>query len=774
MKLKDIKSIDDVTLVELLEILEKELGINVEDFLLKMFTRKMEYKIKDLLDLSINEFEEILPSDIEKELKNNKLKTYIAQSGMNNSKKVKEEILLNIYINQPIEKKQTLSEIKNLLLKDKDYLVCVDIENKNGEIKYDIVMNGSAKKVEDIKNANLRNLVKLSINEILSIEDLSSIVKYKSLDEAILEKLLLDFNKKNKILKNSIEDLSEDNTDKVRERIEKIVSELERRKDPEDENEFKQYFKDFLMNNTQYIDTNKLLMNSATRLILSIKTKKGETNKYIHLNETGEEPELAMKTSIYFLRNLYNELKRNTKAKNMIYSLYGKDGEKVIDVYLEYIKDFLSRCTEDNYLTDANIQEIHEKIKAGELPESLEERRIANIDIDDLLNLSKSFELQEDKEGKEKLKECSVDLINYLKNEKLLSDEGIIELYIEGKFSKDILENIELPDISDKYYINTYKRLYGETLNDRNLEKIKKFSRFANYCDNASKNGKLDKYDMFLDFMEEYGEDNILDLYKLEAISLEECVDYVGTDILDKMFESTNRTIQPIELRKLYYDGVLDFNKMSSLINKIPTEEEKYMTIITIFPDEEDSKIRKDLIDNTIVVDSSVQGNGKRKGKDIDIDNDDKDKGKNYKKHITDSTYRFQLIKNLDEKYYAEMTKDGHIVLTLPKFKKVIIEKILDKNRQEGYGAATYILDEDYYRENEEEINQEGKIDRTKLVETNKNNEAKKIRHTIRTWGKDVKTYFESLQGTEYTKEESEKIDEIIEKIKNSERLVGD
>ena len=329
---------------------------------------------------------------------------------------------------------------------------------------------------------------------------------------------------------------------------------------------------------------------------------------------------------------------------------------------------------------------------------------------------------------------------------------------------------MELAELSDKYYINTYKKLYGETLKDRDLEKIKRFSKFASLCDRASDEGRLDKYDMFLEFMEEYEEDNILDLYKLETISLEECIDYAGTDILDKMFESTNRTIQPIELRKLYYGGILDFKKMSSLINKIPTNEEKYMTIITIFPDEEDSEVRRDLIDNTIAVDSNVQGKGQGKKKGmVDDDNRDDTLGKDYKKHITDSTYRFQLIRNLDDKYYVEMTEDGHVVLTLPKFKKVIIEKLLDKNRQEGYGAATYILDEDYYLSNEEEINQDGRINRTRLVEANKDDEAVKIRHTIRTWGKNVKNYFEALPGTEYTEEESKRIDEIIEKIKDSE-----
>lgn len=783
MKLKDIKNIDDVTVVELLEILKRELKLSFED-LIQILPYSLRATPKDKIQIETDFKEKGLFLTKEKR-QSLLLEITIKKLNKNNDNITKKELLLTLYHNMNNGKyslSSGLSEIKRLVLDGNDGAVCLK-KTKKGQYEYEIVTKEKQKSIDEIKSNNLKRLSKFFIKTMLHKEDLPGISKNEEIGEAIVNKVLLDFDRERKVIEKPIEDIEENLYEKIDERLQEIASELEKTEYLKDE--FDRYFKNFILNNMQYIDTNKLLFNGATRIILGIKAKKGEKLKYVRLtetkvedestnNEVETEEESTLKTSIYFLRNLYNELSRNTKAKNMIYSLYGEDKETIINVDLEYIKNFLSRCTEDNYLTDANIQEIHEKIKAGELPESLEERRIANIDIDDLLNLSKSFELQEDKEGKEKLKECSVDLINYLKNEKLLSDEGIIELYIEGKFNKDILENIELPDVSDKYYINTYKRLYGETLNDRNLEKIKKFSRFANYCDNASKNGKLDKYDMFLDFMEEYGEDNILDLYKLEAISLEECVDYVGTDILDKMFESTNRTIQPIELRKLYYDGVLDFNKMSSLINKIPTEEEKYITIITIFPDEEDSKIRKDLIDNTIVVDSSVQDKGKRKRKNIDIDNDDKDKGKDYKKHITDSTYRFQLIKNLDEKYYAEMTKDGHIVLTLPKFKKVIIEKILDKNRQEGYGAATYILDEDYYRENEEEINQEGKIDRTKLVEANQNNEAKKIRHTIRTWGKDVKTYFESLQGTEYTKEESEKIDEIIEKIKNSERLVGD
>jgi len=773
MKLKDIKSMDDVTLIEILDAIQKEFGTEFEKFLFDMFEPDEAATTKALVDLIMEEQGAFLTEDARKRMRVDMLRESIEQSNINTSSSAKVELLMSIYTSDDKKKSHIIPEVKRLLLNGRNFMVGVQKTDKDGKYDYNIIMNDRPKKVQDIKSSNLRTLSDLCINQILCVEDLPSVLKYEELGEAIFKKLLLEFDQKKDIVAGDIEDLSENAYEKVTIRAGDVLKVLEN--DEELNDEFNKYFKDFMMNNVHYVDTNKLLLNTATRLIVGIKTKKGETFKDIHLKETDEDPELAMRASLIFLKNIYAELNRNSKARELMYSLYSEDGESIIDVDLDYLKDFLSRCTENNYLSDANIEEIHENIKIGELPENLEERRIANIDVQDLIILSNEFGMQEDKEIREKLIDCSVNLIKYLKEEKGLSEEGIVEIYLDGSLDKGLIENLELAELSDKYYINTYKKLYGEILKDRDLEKIKRFSKFASLCDRASDEGKLDKYDMFLEFMEEYEEENILDLYKLETISLEECIDYAGTDILDKMFESTNRTIQPIELRKLYYGGILDFKKMSSLINKIPTNEEKYMTIITIFPDEEDSEVRRDLIDNTIAVDSNVQGKGQGKKKGmVDDDNRDDTLGKDYKKHITDSTYRFQLIRNLDDKYYVEMTEDGHVVLTLPKFKKVIIEKLLDKNRQEGYGAATYILDEDYYLSNEEEINQDGRINRTRLVEANKDDEAVKIRHTIRTWGKNVKYYFEDLPGTEYTEEESKRIDEIIEKIKDSERLVGD
>ena len=59
---------------------------------------------------------------------------------------------------------------------------------------------------------------------------------------------------------------------------------------------------------------------------------------------------------------------------------------------------------------------------------------------------------------------------------------------------------------------------------------------------------------------------------------------------------------------------------------------------------------------------------------------------------------------SLDSEYSFEYKSDGSAIFYLPKFRKYILEKLYNQNNEPAWGAATYILDEDIYEENEENI----------------------------------------------------------------------
>ena len=147
----------------------------------------------------------------------------------------------------------------------------------------------------------------------------------------------------------------------------------------------------------------------------------------------------------------------------------------------------------------------------------------------------------------------------------------------------------------------------------------------------------------------------------------------------------------------------------------------------------------------------------------------EKDK-KTSKKMVTNPFARMRLFKELDEEYSFELITDGHGIIKLPNLKKIIIEKMLDKNKQPAYGAATYILEENYYYENYGSIVENGKINRTELYSNINVKSVDRIIHSIDGWGQSIKRILKIDENSNWSKEDIETIDTIIEKIKESKR----
>ena len=95
---------------------------------------------------------------------------------------------------------------------------------------------------------------------------------------------------------------------------------------------------------------------------------------------------------------------------------------------------------------------------------------------------------------------------------------------------------------------------------------------------------------------------------------------------------------------------------------------------------------------------------------------------------------------------------------------------MLDKNKQPAYGAATYILEENYYYENYGSIVRNGKINRTELYSNIGTKSIDRIIHSIDGWGQGIKRILKIDEKSNWSKEDIERIDSIIEKIKESKR----
>ena len=116
------------------------------------------------------------------------------------------------------------------------------------------------------------------------------------------------------------------------------------------------------------------------------------------------------------------------------------------------------------------------------------------------------------------------------------------------------------------------------------------------------------------------------------------------------------------------------------------------------------------------------------------------------------------MIESLDSEYSQEFLEDGHVVFYLPNAGKYIIEKLYERNNQNAYGAATYILDEGSEKNNGKII-KDGKIIKKALINLRKEERVRKIIHTG--WDNAICEYFDIEENRKYTDEQIDRIKEL-------------
>lgn len=775
---KNITSIDKCTATDIIDYFADIIGNDLETIIYQLYNQRLKNGDRDYIDKAVKSLNITDPNEIKK-ARRNMIYSLLYQSVQNNDYQIKLKILYQIYANynEKLSKPENLKrmkKIKDLLLDGKNAVV---LSHDGDILKYDIIIRDGQKSIDDITNKELKDLLGVGIDILVGVEDFEQIVKIPNLASSIVRKCLIDFmyelGKDTKYVQAVTQtDVFKDN--------DKILNSVELRVFWENESVsklFEEYLFSYLKQNIQLIDTDTLYRNAAARLVLGIRLNSGEIIDEIELNKQMEQEEMQTATinSIKYLEKFYKELARKPSNKWISYQISGQGGKEIITIDLEYIKKFLQRCTKYKYFSDDDILAIHSQIKQGILPEDMQVRKIANIDINDLVNASRSYEEIEDgQDMKARLKSCSLDIIKYLKEiGTISSDEQLLELYLNGDLNLDVIQEMEIEKLVEKNYIDVFKKMHEEATNEEEGLQKKRFIRYSELYKKLIEKAQLDKDNLIEKLFEQYGEYSgnkiLIDLYNSGIINLEDCISWGGTAILKDIFETENRNIQPSQINSMYYNNVLSLNEIANLILRIPNREERYITIASIFPEVAESEERQQLIYITIDVDNTIS---KKDKTDTNSKVTGTSGGTNeYKKHITDSTYRFNLIRLLDVEYFMEMTADGHAIIKLPNFKKVMIEKMLDTKKEEGYGAASYILDENYYIDNEDAIKINGKINRRELSKALKEERAIRIFHVVHKWGEQIKQYFEEVSQSKYTEEEEKAINAAIENIKNSVKI---
>lgn len=761
-----MQKIGNYTVAQIIKKYEKIIETDIENFILDYFTEQGRKDIDEIVNAKIM----MKGKNIKSERARIEVITEIIEEEpeINNNEKWKLYIIATLYKN--LKNKMNSKELKSLedlILGDKKYAV---LEFNIGENIYDyeVVTKEKQKKLSSIRDNRTKYLIDCSF-ETTSKEDKEDIIDTKfskGMFSAIMNKVLNKFflEEKKMTIKEFKEMLQNSDVDGVEEKY---------------ADEFEKYAQNYLKNNLQYMDITKLLLNSAARIMFGIKIKKGEKFKGISLKDTNIG---SIKASIEYLRELSKELEKKA-YENVSYNIVLKDGSKAIEVNKEILKQFLERCTKEDYITDKEIEDIHKGILNGYLPDDLEKLKIANVGIQDLIDANESYNKETDEEKKLKILEGNIEIIEYLKHTEKLTDEDILELYVQGKLNLDLIKNIDMDKLPKEYYNKKFKLLYDamvysvewanepdKSINDQ-TEEVKRLGRYsALYKHLLEEKVNVDELIEILISAtgEEYGLDIMDDLYNLNLVTLEKCIDWIGPEILYKQCEEGK--IPPTKVRELYKNGTIDLDTIVNIVKKTDNVAQRFMLIGSIFPEntENDKNNREYLLNECISIDSNTRETGEGKER-IKIEGEKQ----SYLKHITDPFDRMSLISLIDDTYYFEMTLDGHAIIHFPDLKKVIIEKMLDKNSKPSYGNATYILDEEYYNRNKCRIVENNKIHRQEMSKNVNLPEVTRIIHVANSWGNEIKKYFGIEECSKWSKEDLAKIDEAIEKIKENQQTIG-
>lgn len=740
--MKKIKRIEDYTVLEIIEKYKEIMGTRINDIILNSFSKEFRREINKVVERKLKEKGVEIFSKEYAEKKNVLLYEILERQikdipNLNEDNEFKRRILSVIYVNRPSNmKEKDVRDIKTLVLGREPYRA-IKINRDENIFSYEIITADEPKTLNFFISERKKSVIKKSLGEILGMDDLCAVLdsKYpKVLLELVLSKRLVEFLlDEKKFSKEEYDELINKNGTKG--------------VGPEYEEEYRRFVMKYLEENLQLLDIPKLMLNSAARTIIGIKLEKGQKIEGIKLKKYHDEKGegAVIPGSIMLLQDIYKELEKIIGEK-VGYRIINDKGEELILVSKAIIKEFLERCTEDDYLTDDDIKRVHDEILEGIIPEDIKKRQIADLNMQDLIDASKSYDRKEDDETKSKLLVVANELSKYLKEQGLTTNKKLLNLYFGGEINLDFIKNIDMPEITPEEYNQKFKIIYDRILyaySDEEKEVEKQIlSRLAELYKYLETEGRTDIDDLIDKLITAYGEDNgvevMYDLYNLKMVSIENAVGWIGDNILLKLCEEDR--LPPAKVRQLFENGSISIDSIANIVNTLSDTSQKFMLIGSIFSD--DKKNWNELVSRCIRIEKGAK---EQTEKGIERKNREKPL---YTKHVLEAFKRMRKISSIDDEFYYEKNiVDGHVVAHMPTFQYVVIEKPLDRKGNTAYGVATYRISKKYFEENKHRIIENGKIHRKVLYEDYKRQDIakedvdRKI-HIEETWERDIDEWF--------------------------------
>lgn len=762
-----MKSIDNLTLIQIINRYKDIIGDDLESFIYsKIFDDKIIQSIEESIQNRV-----ILNTDEERQRIAYQLLMEILknpQNSLNTDNSIKRQFIAEIMKTYPDRiKTGTKKEMKDLILDGKPIAIYEFPSQKYRGIRETLIFTKEEpKSIDSIYDEKKRKLFK-EIMDTITIEDISSIIKPEYKDAvlgAIMKKITMQYFVDKKGMKP--QDFKEMYLDKVAEDKETIV-----KLDDKDAGIcITELLQEYVSENFYLMDREAILLNAAARLMLGVRVCEGEqVGDLILRNNDESKKQILIECSILEIRKILKELKTG-KYANAKYKVVDNDGETIIEADEKNIEEFLARCTDTRYLSDLYIDKLHANLAVGTFPENLEELKIAGVGLEDVTHIIENYEEAEDKDEKEKLLTSANALERYLLRNTELKEEDFIDLYVNGNANLELIEQMKLGEMPKEYFDTRFMELFSEDVYFDTKESNTKLKRYANLYSVLREQEQIDTTtdDLVVKLSGMFGEEfipNIMgELYKTGIADIEEAMQWLGGEFIATQYKQ--EVLQPVEIREMYNKGKIDLQELAGMISLLEDNTEKFMVISSLFPEAESIEIRQELFKRCLELCDSLKeddkGTKRKKGKKSD---------NKYDQYITDPEERFKAAQLLDKEYSLKMTSDGHAIMHLPNLQTVWIEKMLDKDGNPYYGAASYFVNEEYFEKNKDTILVEDKVKRRKLSQNSESKSIEKLIHSPTGWVKGVKRILKINEETR-TPEELQEIDNAMKSVKESRRKI--
>lgn len=601
-------------------------------------------------------------------------------------------------------------------------------------------------------------------------------------------------------------DLVDDSDNKLKGILQENLKEISEKTNNED---FYKYIPVYLRKYPEEFNLDLMLMFAAFRINSKLEHEElsNEDNikyakllktiqKHIKSHRAKVEIKNGEKTFIYsysILENACNRITSNDRyfpvaKENDIRDQMCLDGNAIRNIDIDYAKIMKFEMEEYKELIESTDGILLYLVQNGLISKKdynsiLNSANINQNDFIELINERKVTEEQIKKYlGKQEI--ICENLFSIIDKNDLLSSEEKLDYYLKGK-----IDIKSFTKMSDKNRLEMAKSLSTDTLIElyKDLDKQEEYERYANIFRMLvlSDKNKEEKDNISDDIIEQLGlnfeNEDLVRLYQEHLISIRAVEGWGGNSLIADMMK--NAILKPSDVREFSKEGNYDFIFEIMKDANIPRKN-KLGIFYTTFADEDDTltqqqqELRDIAKEECLIYMNFSNKRIKNDKKENKVDNEEKVGGNQVKEkrneYVSDPLNRWTLIRLLDEEYSYEMLDQGMMIFKLPNLDggTIILEKMFRKEVPD-YARATKVLHmsiEEFEKIKKDLIIQ-GDIP---VFAVDKHPElagkVESVWHST-SWGQKMADLFDYKMDKIRSKENIEKIDREIERIKSSRRL---